>query len=191
MKKLLFFVAIAALFFTVGCSTMTVTADYDKNVDFKKYKTFTILPWNPHNDSIVSPFTKDRIIAALKTEMTKRGYQYVPDLKDADLGVNIYILAQEKTDYQYYADYYGSYGYYYGYPWAWYGPVGAPYYNTTVQKRDYIQGTVIIDVFDTKAKKLIWQGIGVGELEPHKHATESKINKGIAQIMYKYPLRYR
>jgi hypothetical protein len=190
MKKILFLLPLLAMIFATSCTTLSVSADYDKNVDFKQYKTFTLLPWNPHNDSIVSPFTKERILEALKKEMTKRGYQYVKDLKDADLGVNTYILAQAKTDYQYYSDYYGHFGYYYGYPWAWYGPVGAPYYGT-VTSRDYIQGTIIIDVFDTKAKKLIWQGVGVGELSPNKHATEKKIYKIISQIMYKYPLRYR
>ncbi len=191
MKKILLLIPVIALLFTVSCSSLKVSADYDKNVDFKKYKTFTLLPWNKHNDSIVSPFTKERILSALKYEMTKRGYQYVPDLKDADLGVNTYILAREKTDYQYYSDYYGHYGFYYGYPWAWYGPVGPPYYGTSVTSRDYIEGTIIIDVFDTKAKKLIWQGVGVGELDPNKHATEKKINRIISQIMYKYPIRYQ
>ena len=192
MKKLLLLIPVIALIFSVGCSTMQVSADYDKKTDFKSFKTFTLLPWNPHNDSIVSPFTKQRILAALKNEMLKRGYQYVPDLKDADLGVNTYILTQEKTDYQYYSNYYGSYGFYYGYPWAWYGgPVGAPYYGTSVQKRDYIQGTVIIDIFNTKEKKLAWQGIGIGELEPGKHVSEKAINKIISNIMYKYPVRYK
>ncbi len=191
MKKLLFLLSVMGVLFVTSCSTVRVSANYDKNVDFKQYKTFTLLPWNPHNDSIVSPFTRDMILNALKTEMIKRGYKYVPDLKDADLGVNTYILAKKKTDYQYYTDYYGHYGYYYGYPWAWYGPVAPPYYGTSVTARDYIEGTIIIDVFDTHKKKLIWQGVGVGELDPLKPATEKKVNRIISQIMYKYPVRYQ
>ncbi len=190
MKKLLFLISVIGVTFLIGCSTVSVSADYDKKVDFRSYKTFTLLPWNPHNDSIVSPFTKERILAALKNEMAKRGYIYEPDIKKAELGVNTFILTKEKTDYQVYSNYYGGYGYYYGYPWAWYGPVG-PAYNTSVQQRDYIEGTVIIDVFDTKQKKLIWQGIGVGELDPDKHVKEGKISKIISQIMYKYPVRYK
>ena len=191
MKKILFLIPVMALLFAVSCSTVRVSADYDKNIDFKKYKTFTLLPWNKHNDSVVSPFTKDRILSALKEEMTKRGYKYVLDLKDADLGVNTYILTRKKTDYQYYSDYYNPFGYYYGYPWAWYGPFASPYYGTPVTKRDYYEGTIIIDVFDTKVKKLIWQGIGVGELDPRKHITEKKIKKIISQIMFKYPVKYQ
>jgi hypothetical protein len=177
----------AAMIFFSSCSSIKVSSDYNKSTDFNKYRTFTLLPWNPHNDSIVSPFTKERLLNAMKFQMTKRGYKYVPDLKDADLGVNMYILTQEKTDYQYYSDYYGSYGYYYGYPWAWYGPVGAPYYGTSVQAINYIEGTIIIDIFDTKEKKLIWQGRGVGEITPDKPTSDNKINRIIAQIFYKYP----
>ncbi len=187
MKKLGLLPVIMLFMVLSSCSSIQVTADYDKDVNFKDYKTFTLLPWNAHNDSIVSPFVKERILEALKNEMIKRGYFYVADLKKADLGVNSYVLLRKKTDYQYYQDYYGPYGYYYGSPWAWGGYYGTPY--TTVQKRDYVEGTLIIDVFDTKQKKLIWQGIGVGEV--NHHSSGKNVAKTINQIFFKYPVRYK
>ena len=191
MKRQIFLIPVIILMMIASsCSTIKVTADYDKEVDFTAYKTFTLLPWNKHNDSIVSPFTKERILEALKNEMIKRGYYYVADIEKADLGVNSYVLLREKTDYQYYQNYYGPYGYYYNAPWAWGGYYGYGYpYNTTVQKRDYVEGTLIIDVFDTKKKKLIWQGIGVGEVEPNSNGKH--VAKAISQIFFKYPVRYK
>ncbi len=186
MKKLFLATLVFALF-AVSCTTFKVTADYDKTTDFKSFKTFTLLPWNPHNDSIVSPFVKERILEALKNEMIKRGYFYVADMKKADLGVNSFVLLQEKSDYQYYSNYYGSYGYYYGNPWAWGGYYGNPY--GSVQRVDYTEGTLIIDVFDTHQKKLIWQGIGVGEV--NRHTTGKNVGKIVAQIFFKYPVKYR
>jgi len=117
MKKLLL-TSIAIVLISVSCSTFKVTADYDKATNFEGYKTFTLLPWNSHNDSVVSPFVKQRILETLKKEMIKRGYFYVADIKKADLGVNSFVLLQEKSDYQYYSNYYGFYGYSYASPWA-------------------------------------------------------------------------
>jgi hypothetical protein len=187
-KRVFLFPVIILLLAVTSCNTIKVTADYDKEVDFKSFKTFTLLPWNAHNDSIVSTFTKQRILEALKNEMIKRGYYYVADINKADLGVNSYVLLREKTDYQYYQDYYGPYGYYYTAPWAWGGYYGYPY-NTTVQSRDYIEGTLIIDVFDTHKKKLIWQGIGVGEVEPNGNGKH--VAKAISQIFFKYPVKFK
>ncbi len=187
-KKIFLLPVIVLLLIISSCSSVQVTADYDKNVKFTDYKTFTLLPWNSHNDSIVSPFVKQRILEALKNEMLKRGYFYVADLEKAELGVNSYVLLREKTDYQYYQDYYGPYGYYYGSPWAWGGYYGSPY-NSTVQKRDYVEGTLIIDIFDTKEKKLIWQGIGVGEVNQSNGG--KNVGKTINKIFFKYPVKYR
>ncbi len=186
MKRLVLFSMIVALF-SVSCNTLKVTADYDKTTNFESYKTFTLLPWNPHNDSVVSPFVKERILDALKNEMIKRGYFYVADIKKADLGVNTFVLLQEKSDYQYYSNYYGPYGYYYSSPWAWGGYYGNPY--GTVQRVDYTEGTMIIDIFDTHKKKLIWQGIGVGEV--NQHTTGKNVHKIVNQIFFKYPVKYK
>jgi len=188
MKKIFLFPVLILLIVISSCSSIKVTADYDKTTNFESYKTFTLLPWNKHNDSIVSPFTKQRILESLKNEMIKRGYFYVEDVKKADLGVNSFVLIREKTDYQYYQNYYRPYGYYYGNPWAWGGYYSNPY-GTSVQKRDYIEGTLIIDVFDTHQKKLIWQGIGVGEVNPN--SGNKNINKAVAQILFKYPVKYK
>jgi len=186
MKKLFLATLVIALF-AISCSTFKVTADYDKTTNFEGYKTFTLLPWNPHNDSVVTSFVKERILEALKNEMIKRGYFYVADIKKADLGVNSFVLLQEKSDYQYYSNYYGSYGYAYASPWAWGGYYGQPY--GSVQRVDYTEGTLIIDVFDTHQKKLVWQGIGVGEV--NRHTTGKNVGKIVAQIFFKYPVKFK
>ena len=41
MRRILFFLLIATLAIGAGCSSsITVTSDYDKQVDFTQYKTF-------------------------------------------------------------------------------------------------------------------------------------------------------
>jgi Domain of unknown function (DUF4136) len=68
--------------------------------------------------------------------------------------------------------------YYYGYglPYAYYG--GA----TVVDKEHYKEGTIIIDLIDTRTKKIVWRGFGVGEVHrnPQKNIEDlPKVVDGI------------
>jgi len=52
--------------------------------------------------------------------------------------------------------YYGGWGG--GYPFAYYGGL------TAVDKEHYKEGTIIIDLIDTRTRKVVWRGYGVGEV---------------------------
>ena len=66
------------------------------------------------------------------------------------------------------------------------GPYWGPN-NTTVSTS--IEGTLYIDVLDTKKKALIWQGIGTGYLDnaPTPEKKEERIHEFIEKILTKFP----
>jgi len=189
MKKLL--IPVLLLFF-ISCSSLQVTNNYDKNVDFKSFKTFSLYPWDKHNDSVINEYDKQTIINAVKSEMNRRGYQYVD--KNGELIVSMFVILKNKTDYQAYTNHYGGYaGYgggwgYYGSPWA-YGYGWGPGFNTTtVTRHDYVQGSLLIDIFELKEKKLIWQGVGTGEVDDNLITRERNLPKSISHIFRRYPI---
>jgi len=189
MKKLLMPVMLLFLF---SCSSLQVTNNYDKNVDFKSFSTFSLYPWDKQNDSLINDYDKQTIINSVKNEMTRRGYQYVE--KNGQLIVSMFVILKNKTEYQSYTNHYGGYaGYgggwgYYGAPWAYGYGWGPGYSSTTVTSRDYVQGSLLIDIFELEGKKLIWQGIGTGEVDDDPATRDKNLPKNISHIFRRYPI---
>lgn len=189
MKKLLFLLTIA---FLTSCTSVKITNDWDKNVDFASYKTYSLFPWDKHNDQVVNDYDKQTILSAIKAEMNKRGYKHVE--RNGDLIVSTFVIVEEKTSYQAYNNHYGGYGGYGG-GWGYYG--GGAFYgygwggynSTTVYKTDYNQGTLIIDIFQLSNKSLVWQGVGSGEVTDNYEKRDRRLPNYISQIFRRYPVR--
>ena len=117
-----------------SCSSLKVTYDYDKNADFTKYKSYSMLPWNPELSKIINDLDKARFQNAIKEEMNARGLEYKES--GGDIGVSLYLVFEQKTSVTAYNNYYGGYGgYRYG-GWGW----GMGYGTTTYQESDYLVG---------------------------------------------------
>ena len=191
MKNFIYLMAIAML--TVGCgSSVSVTSDYDKTTDFSKYSTFSYYGWADKSDAILTQFDKDRIETAFGNEFANRGWTV--DQNNGDAIVSLYIVVDQKTSYSSYTDHYntgmyggmysGRYGYGYGY-----GGVGMGTSTTTTTENNYEVGTLIVDVFDAKDKKQIWQGIGKGTVNENKNKREERIISAVAKIMKAFPVQ--
>jgi len=168
-----------------SCSTVKVTASKDEKADFDTPKTFSMYPWDRQNDSIVSPIDKQTINNAIKEEMTSRGYKYVET--GGDLTISVFVILNRKTAVTAYTDHYGP-GYYYSpYVYGPYYPYGGGYSRTTYEQHDYIEGTLLIDVLNTKEKKVIWQGKAVGEVKPHVADRSKNLNSTIHKMFTLYP----
>lgn len=176
-----------------SCSSLTVTSDYDKSVDFTKFKTYSYHGWAKDSDKILTPFDKERIESAFKAEFDSRGLEFVKE--DGELVVALFIVTQEKTEKvantTNMGGYYGyGYGGYYGYGpgWGW----GSPMMGTsvtTVSDYNYTVGTLVCDVFEADAKKLIWEGVGSGTVDDNPSTRDKNIPKAIAKIMSQYPVK--
>lgn len=189
MKKLLIPIL---LIFLYSCSSLQVTNNFDKDVNFKSFKTYSLYPWDKQNDSVVNEYDRQTIITSVKNEMERRGYKYVE--KDGELIVSMFIILKNKTDYQAYTNHYGGYaGYgggwgYYGSPWAYGYGWGPGFNSTTITSRDYLQGTLLIDIFELSAKKLVWQGIGTGEVDDNLAKRDRNLPKSISHIFRRFPI---
>ena len=61
--------------YLISCGpSLKVTHDYDKSVNFDQYKTFALFNSDSIHDAI-SQLNQQRIINAVKNEMTKKGLQ--------------------------------------------------------------------------------------------------------------------
>jgi hypothetical protein len=173
-----------------SCSSTKITSDFDKEADFSKYQDFHYLGWAKESGEIVNDLDKRRIEEAFGNEFSKRGITFV-DQSEADAAVSLFIVVDQKTGTTAYTDYYGGmggmgYGYGRGYPgWGWGGGMS----TTRYQEYDYLVGTLVVDVFDTDTKKLVWQGVASGTINEKTKNREARIQKMARAIMDKYPVK--
>lgn len=157
-----------------ACSSVKVDADYDNKVDFSQYKTYAFQKSGIDKVEI-SDLDKKRILRAIDTEMTKKGYS---KSETPDLLVNIFTKERERVDVNQY-----SAGWGYGWGWGWnpYMWGGRNYVSTSTE------GTLYIDLIDASKKELIWQGKGSGYLEQRREKKEERINEFVAKILVQFP----
>ena len=168
-----------AMIFSACGSNVDIITDYDHTADFTSYKTFFFLPWNKSNSTLVNDFDQKRIILAVTNEMEARGYTKVD--AEGDLAIGLNLVVDKKTAQRAYTSYYSTGG------WGYHYPYGFGVSSTRYENYDYLVGTLIIDLFDSKSKELVWQGLAMGTVDPNRKADGSRVNGIIEQIFWEYP----
>ena len=180
MKKLIATVtALAGVLLLAGCSTVDTKADWDTAVDFGQYKTFSIIPAKEVQNRMVRQRVESAIVATLAAKgLTQAG-------ENADVLVGAYGSIGSQTQIDTYG--YGGYGYGYGGPWA-YGYWGGTGMTTTTV-REVPVGTLVVDLVDAKAKKLVWRGTASSVISSSSspEQMQKKINGAVEKMFYKYP----
>jgi len=191
MKQFLALVTLVTALLLGSCSSIQVTYDYDKTVDFTKFTTYSFHGWAKDSDKLLSPFDKDRFENAFKEQFDSRNLKF--EKEGGELIVALYIVTEKKTkqvaNTTNMGGYYGwGYGGYYGYGpgWGWGAPMGNSI--TTISNYDYTVGTLVVDVFDATNKKLIWEGVGTKTIDDDPASRDKNIEKSVAAIMAQYPV---
>ena len=167
-----------------GCSTMTVSTDYDKTASFAAYKTFDFIP----AEEVKNPLIRQRIEDAITTQLQAKGLTRSADSPDLLIAGHGKLSSEthfDTTSFGYGMGGWGG-GYWGGY--RGYGAYGGMGSSTTVA-REVPVGTLIIDVVDAKGKKLIWQAVASDTLDTNARADERdyRINKAMEKIFAGFP----
>src|SRR5690349_6823930 len=148
MKQISFYCMAFFMLILTSCgTTVNVSTDYDRANDFTGYKTFSVYDLKT-KEGQVSSLNADRIVRAIKAEMTKKGF--TESSANPDLQINAMTFLKDKqavtanTNYYGYGGGYRSYGY-------WGAGVGG---TTTYDTYHYKDGSLIIDIVDSKTNKM-------------------------------------
>jgi hypothetical protein len=159
------------LIFTAGCMTYNVHDQSLPGVDFSGFKTFAQKPPPARAANIpgYSTIMGDHIQSAIAHELESKGFRPAAE-GSADLVVAFSVDGQPRQDIQ-------STG------GGWYGGWGDTY---SVQ---YVEGTVTIDIFDARKRKLIWHAYGQTRLFGSSKADKAnqKVDAVVAAILKKFP----
>ena len=183
MKKNIFFAVAVSLFISSCGPSIKVTTDQNEGTDFSKYKSFSFLGWQKNSNEIMSEFDQKRMRDSFQAEFKARNLESKEE--GGDLAVVLYLVVDQKTSIQGYTNYYGGgYGRYGRYGGGW----GAGSSSTTYTQEDYLQGTLVMDVFDEETGQQVWQGIATGTVEENPQKREKSIPNAVHALMKKFPI---
>jgi len=171
--RIWFSMAIAILSATASLAE-DVKTDYDRNADFSRYKTYS---WE--NVQTQNPLWIDRIKAAVNSALTAKGWTEVQS------GGDVSIMALEMSkDHRTLNTYYDNFG---G-GWGWRrGGFGDGFGTATTTEDTYKVGTLVVDLFDTNAKKLIWRGSASDTLSDKSDKNIKNLDKGVQKMFDHFP----
>ena len=148
-----------------------IKTDYDRSANFSQYKTF----WFEKIET-KDPLWVDRITAAISAALTGKG------LTQVSSGGDICIIAMEMSkEHQTLNTFYDNFGD--GWGWNWGGGLG----EATTTTDTYRVGTLVVDLFDTKTKKLIWRGSESDALSDKSSKNIKNLDKGVEKLFREFP----
>jgi hypothetical protein len=145
-----------------------VKTDYDRNIDFTRYKTYSWERVQAQNSLWV-----DRIKTAVNKDLAAKGWTCV------SWGGDVAIVALEMSrEYETLEAFYNGYGG--GWRWRGFG-------DATMSVETYKVGTLIVDLFDGHSKMLIWRGSSSDTLSDKSDKNIKTLDKAVQKMFEHFP----
>ena len=161
--------SVVVFLLTAASLAQQVKTDYDRDANFSKYKTFSF-----EKIQTEDPLWVDRIKSAVGASLTARG------LSQVDSGGDISVVAVGMTKTQQRLDtFYNGFG---G-GWRWGGRFG----DATTTTETYQVGTLVVDLFDSNTKELLWRGSASGTVSNKSDSNIKNLDKGVQKMFKNYP----
>lgn len=187
MKKILLSFAALALVALSACTSLPqADSDWNQSFDFSQVKTYNFIDraklrnMTPLTDDI----TRNRIETAVDKTMKLKNFVLEEDKSKADVLVSYHVTTKDKQDIQTYNVGVNS-------CWNCWGrgPGVGMGYGTDVRVKNYTEGTLIIDMIDTKTNESVWRGTLKAKISNLKSQQEriDAINYAVTTILAQFP----
>ncbi len=173
-SRLFSLLAVAAAAIAPAALAQTITMpkvdlDYDKDVDFSAFKTFS---WKDPLAAAKDPQMHTRIIWYVERELEKKGLKKVPD-GQGDLFVRYYAKAKQgykgtpSQDQSYLSG-------------------AASQLTTSVDFSKVVEGTLLLEIQRASDEKAVWRaGTGYGTID--KKRIDAETASAVRMLLAKYP----
>ena len=162
-----------ALLFAGALSAQQVKTDYDRSANFGQYKTYS---WEQVKTK--DALDVDRIKNAVNVSLMAKGWTQVESGGDVSI-VAMEITHNQQTLNTFYNGFGGGWG------WRRFG--GGGFGEATTTTETYKVGTVVVDLFDTKSKQLIWRGAASDTLSNNSDKNIKNLDKGVEKMFKNFP----
>jgi Domain of unknown function (DUF4136) len=167
----------ASLVFLLSVATIAnaqnIYVDYDHHVSFSTYKTFMWIS-KPHYHP--DPVMDGRIVDAINSTLMSKGLQLVPE--GGDIGVAVHVATRERHTLE---------TFYTGFGGGWHWHFGTGFGTAFTTAEPYEVGTIVVDLFDTRTKEIIWRGVASDSLSEKPEKDTKKLEKAIDKLFRRFP----
>lgn len=168
VQRVAFILVGVILLFAGRSSAAAVKTDYDRSANFAQYKTYS---WERVQTR--DPLMVDRIKSAVNGSLAAKGLTEVPTGGDLSV-VAIEVTHNEQTLDTFYNNFGGG---------RRFGGFG----EATTTTETYRVGTLIVDVSDTAAKKLVWRGSASDTLSDKSEKNIDNLDKDVVKMFKNFP----
>ncbi|HSP92716.1 MAG TPA: DUF4136 domain-containing protein [Vicinamibacterales bacterium] len=191
-KRTFAVVGILALAVAVVQAGVKVRADFDKDYDFSKARTFG---WDPDGAGEVKLLMREggdpeqirarwepTIKDAVEQQMTKRGLVAAAS-GTPDLVMHYYFLSGPSSESQFRGQFVGAVP-----PW------GLPdFAMTTTSFKIFEQGTLVLDFVDGPKRQIVWRGVAEAEVDRQRSPVEreKRLREAVGELLKKFPPKTR
>lgn len=172
------------LLFPIYSSAQEVVYDYDREADFSTMSTYSFGGWLKGSDAYINDLDRTRFNQAFLAAFAKRGFRYVE--KDADVEATLYLVIDGKAGRSNHNNRMAAEGYRMS---SW----GMGTTTSTFENEQIAEGTLVLDIYDSDSKLLIWQGIIKDSLKPGDDAKERdrRVLTIVNKLMENFPPGYK
>jgi len=175
-------IVLAAMLMAAGAWAQKTYIDWDKSENFENYKTFV---WASSEEDLSqsSPLWHDRVVNGITERLVAGGMTELPSDETPDVYVTYFASESQKT--RVVTDHMG-----YGYGAGYYG-MGAGMGTSTSRVVTYDKGTLVIDIWDAKEKKLVWRGSSTDTISDNPKKMEKRLKKMLDKLVKVWNKEYR
>ncbi len=174
MRRMSMLAGVALLAAACGSGISTST-DYDPSASFAGYSTYDWID----SEGTVDNITSSRIRQSVDAAMAARGFR--KDTRDPDLAISYQVPTRERTSFNTINTGWGG-----GYGW---GGWGMGMGSTTTTQYNWTEGSLILAMFDTGSKNMVWTGTATTELDQNRTPEERQklVDEAVGKLLEDFP----
>ena len=167
MKILQYILALFIFLTAYSCAfKYDIESDKELNVNFNKYRTFTIIHDDHGFELGANPINKQRIDRAIEKEFKAIGYEYS---EEPELQISWFIKVDTKLEQGIYNTYYSR-----------------RMYDRSIEVYEYQIGSLVIDIVDARSGQVVWHCKASAKVYDEMPDVENKINEVVKEIFKSY-----
>ena len=159
--------ALALVMSTAAAYAQKVNVDSDPAAPFATYKTYAWTAGTPAPNAL----SDQRLHAAVDAKLAAEGLAM--NTTAPDVIVSTHVSTKDKQELI-------ANGFGYG-PWGFGGGFG----GATVET--FVEGTLVVNLYDAKTKKMVWRGVATATASDKPTKNTEKMNKALDKMFEKYP----
>jgi hypothetical protein len=159
-------VALAVLLTATAAYAQKVSVDSDPAAPFANYRTYAWVEGTP----APNPLNEDRLHMAVDARLALKGLRM--NTTNPDVIVVTHVTTKERQELVVNGFGYGAW---------WGGGYG------TANVETYIEGTLVVDLYDANTKKMVWRGLATATASDKPTKNIAKMNKALDKMFEKYP----